>query len=124
MKVLVVDDDRISQKITAFLLERHGHQVTIASDGFEALNNIALCAPDLVLMDIEMPLMDGLEATRRIRNDDRHDGVPIVALTSLDFTENPQNLTLLGMNGYIPKPVNFEKFYEVVGPFLKREKPE
>jgi len=121
MKVLVVDDCKMSQKISKYLLEIHGHRVSIASNGLEALESLEMSIPDLILMDIEMPVMDGLEATKRIRANERLKNTPIIAVTSHRGFEDHEGLSGLGLNGHIAKPVNFERFYEVVSRYLGQE---
>lgn len=117
MLVLVVDDDPISRGIVGFLLRDRGHKVMSASDGAEALAVLERSGPDLILMDIEMPVMGGLEAVERIRAMERFCRMPILAVTSCDLPYDPERLRILGLNGYVSKPVDFRSFFEAIEPF-------
>jgi PAS domain S-box-containing protein len=107
LRILLAEDNRINQLVTIRLLERLGHAVDIAADGKEAVERVASGTYDVVLMDVQMPEMDGIEATRAIRGRERDRGlrrVPIVALTAR-ATENDRAQCLrAGMDGYLQKP--------------------
>jgi CheY-like chemotaxis protein len=100
----VAEDSLVSQKLVVCLLERQGHWVTVVSNGKEALAALERDRFDVVLMDIDMPEMDGLSATRMIRAGERRNGnrLPIVAVTSRD---NRQECLNAGMDAYLPKPL-------------------
>src|SRR4051794_24434907 len=107
LQILLVEDNPVNQKVAARLLEKHGHTVVVAWDGKEALRTLAVRDFDLVLMDVQMPEMDGLEATAAIRageqGTDRH--LPIVALTAHAMKGDREKCLQAGMDGYVPKPV-------------------
>ena len=105
LHVLIVDDAAMNRDIAGSLLRAAGHVVTYASSGAEAVNAATHTDFDAVLMDVRMPGMDGLEATRRIRAlGDPRGRVPIVALTAQAFAEQVDECRKVGMNGHIPKP--------------------
>jgi len=107
LQILLVDDNQINQKVAAYLLEKHGHTVHLAGNGKEALDLLDRTPVDLVLMDVQMPEMDGLQATAHIRareeGTDRH--LPIVALTSLALPGDREVCLEAGMDVYLTKPV-------------------
>jgi CheY-like chemotaxis protein len=109
LNILLVEDDELSKRVTTFYLKRYGHEVEIASNGFEAVNRFKEKKYDLVLMDIQMPVMDGLQATKEIRKMELEHPetghTPIIALTT-----NPDKVLILkaGMDGYTQKPFSFD----------------
>jgi CheY-like chemotaxis protein len=110
LKILVVDDDILNQRMMQLLMTREGHQVDLASDGLEALESIKLKRYDVVFMDLQMPVMDGIEASRRIRaweNGGHH--TFIVALTASYLPEQGQLLFEAGIDNYISKPFELEQ---------------
>jgi len=117
--ILVVEDDRVNQEVVARLLKERGHRVDVAANGTEALAMHATKAYDLILMDIQMPRMDGIEAAARIREREkggRH--TPIVALTAFALQGDRERFLSLGMDEYLPKPVRMEELYEMVDKVL------
>ena len=121
-KVLVAEDNLLNQEVAAQLLLDVGLEPLIANDGFEALrllktrDDIAL-----VLMDVHMPWMDGIESTKTIRQLDQWRDLPIIAMTASVLDEDRQLCSGAGMNGFIPKPVDPDHFYEVLWHWLPKE---
>jgi CheY-like chemotaxis protein len=107
LRVLVVEDTLLHQRLEARLLERQGHVVTITSNGKEAVELLETQHFDLVLMDVEMPVMDGLTATAVIRRRERSKGgrTAIVAVTS---SARPEECLEAGMDAHIPKPLRLD----------------
>ncbi len=105
LQVLLVEDSRVHQQLAMGLLERMGHVVTVVGNGEEAVEAFARHHYDLVLMDVEMPVLDGLRATRAIREQERARGthVPIVAVSS---TEDCNRCFEAGMDGFLAKPLD------------------
>jgi CheY-like chemotaxis protein len=104
----VAEDNRINQTLILRLLSRGGHQVSLAGDGLEALEALREASFDLVLMDVQMPGIDGLEATRRIRSLEVPGGdrLPIVALTAHAMKSDEEECYRSGMDAYLSKPID------------------
>ena len=121
-RVLLVEDNAVNQEIASELLQDANLDVTVASNGLEALACIEeqTRAPafDLILMDLQMPKMDGYEATRGIRANPQHAGIPIIAMTAHAMVEERDRCLALGMNGHIAKPIEVEKLYSTLQEFL------
>ncbi|NDY55274.1 PAS domain S-box protein [Desulfovibrio sulfodismutans] len=117
LRVLLADDDLISTLAATKLMELGGASVTVAEDGAQALAALRRAPFDLVLMDIQMPVMDGLESTRAIRNgeagEDARD-IPIVALTAYAMSGDKEQFLAAGMDGYVSKPVSLAELARVI----------
>ena len=116
--ILLVEDNDINQEVARDLLESVGLKVDIANHGGEALEKLLVGSYDLVLMDMQMPVMDGLEATRKIRAMDRYKDLPIIAMTANAFAEDRQLCLESGMNGYVAKPVEAKLLYAELARWL------
>jgi two-component system cell cycle response regulator len=116
--ILIVDDNAMNLKLAKVLLIAAGFAVIIAASADEALQLLDKTEPSLILMDIQMPGMDGLELTRQLRNDPRHRKVPIVALTAYAMETDRTRILEVGCNGYISKPIDTETFSSLVEGFL------
>ena len=99
-------------------LESHGYKIVKAHDGLEAIEKAVASAPAIILMDIQMPVMDGYEAARRMREDPRLASIPIVAVTSFAMTTDRAKALEMGFVGYIEKPVNPDTFAAEIEQFL------
>jgi len=117
-RILVVDDNQVNQKVVTAVLRKRGFSIELANDGQEALNKLEQSAFDLVLMDVQMPVLDGLEATRLIRKDSRWSGLPIIAMTAHAMNGDKERCLEAGMNGYISKPVHPSLLLSTVDEFL------
>jgi CheY-like chemotaxis protein len=120
--LLIVEDNLINQKVLTSVLKKSNMNITIANDGQEAVeilsknNNF-----DMVLMDINMPIMDGYEATRIIRKNHDLDMVPVVALSALTAADEINKVFIVGMNGYLSKPLEKEKLYTAFDKFINKK---
>jgi two-component system cell cycle response regulator DivK len=112
--VLVVDDMSDNLILISLSLQDMGYRVVTASNGEDALNVAKLARPDLILMDIAMPHQDGLAATRRIREESELQDVPVVALTAFDTDGFRQAAFDAGFNGYLTKPIDFERLKKLM----------
>ena len=112
-RILVVDDSALSRRVSRRILEGAGHAVADVADGLTALERYALDRPDLVLLDVTMAEMDGLEATRIIRNSNGPQPA-IVAMTANAMVGDKEECLAVGMNDYLSKPVNLEELISIL----------
>ncbi len=120
LRILVAEDNGVNQLLMRRLLERAGHAVTIAHNGEQALQACAEDAFDVVLMDVQMPVMDGLEATARLRRREEAGGarLPIIALTAHAMAGDRERCLAAGMDGYVTKPVQPAQLFAAIGELL------
>ncbi len=123
-KVLLVEDNEINQQVAKELLEQMGLEVDTVDDGEQAVNYIKQQRPDLVLMDIQMPIMDGYVATKLIRKLPSMADLPIFAMTANAMVGDAEKSAQAGMNGHIAKPVNPEELYNTLSEQLKSVTPQ
>ena len=121
-RVLVAEDNAINRQLVVELLEQAGATVEVAANGAEAVEKVESSAAghfDVVLMDLQMPVMDGYDAARRIRLDPRHHALPIVAVSAHALVEDRERCQVLGMNGHVSKPIDPELMLATVAGFGK-----
>ena len=116
MRILVVEDNKVNQKVARILLERAGHTVAIANNGREALEHVAATQFDAVLMDVQMPELDGMDATRLIRIREKASGahLPIIAMTAHAMVGDEQRCLEAGMDAYVQKPIQPAKLFAAI----------
>jgi pilus assembly protein CpaE len=119
-KVLLVDDDETLRQITSALLARHGFNVLVAESGIKALESLKTILPDIILMDVMMPEMDGFTACRKIRADTSIGYIPIIMLTALDSVENKVKGFEAGADDYIAKPCDTLELIARINALLRR----
>jgi len=126
LRILLAEDSLYNQKLAVGLLERKGHQVTVANNGREAVALAASEPFDLVLMDVQMPEMDGLEATRLIRAAEQQRGghLPIVAMTAQALKGDRERCLEVGMDDYLAKPIRAHQLYAVIDALANRSPEE
>jgi PAS domain S-box-containing protein len=119
-RVLVVEDNRVNQRLAVRLLENHGFEVTVAADGREALDELERDPYDLILMDVQMPNMDGLEATAVIRERDKlqHSHTRIIAMTAHAVKGGEEQCLAAGMDAFVSKPIRSEQLFETIDRIL------
>ncbi|MBF0124298.1 MAG: response regulator [Magnetococcales bacterium] len=113
-RVLLVEDNAINRQVASEILSGAGLVVEMAVDGVEAVAKIAQSTFDAVLMDVQMPNMDGYQATRQIRHDPRHQQLPIIAMTANAFAEDRANSLAAGMNDHVVKPIDRDNLFAVL----------
>ncbi|MBF7688424.1 hybrid sensor histidine kinase/response regulator [Acinetobacter rathckeae] len=106
--VMIVDDSVTVRKVTSRILERHGYDVVTAKDGIDAIEKLESLQPDMMLLDIEMPRMDGFEVANLVRNDTVHHALPIIMITSRTGLKHRERAMSLGVNYYMGKPFQEE----------------
>jgi CheY-like chemotaxis protein len=111
LDVLIAEDNVVNQRLAMRLLEKRGHRVTVVNNGQEAVELLERSNFDLVLMDVQMPLLDGIAATMLIRQREKETGShqPIVALTAYAVKGDQERCLAAGMDGYLPKPIRPEE---------------
>jgi two-component system, sensor histidine kinase and response regulator len=116
LNVLLVEDNRINRQVAETMLRRMGHSVTLAVNGKEAVSLAREQAFDVILMDVEMPEMDGIEATEIIRSSEKTTGkrTPIIALTAHAMAGHKEVFLAAGMDGYVAKPIKYKTLYDTV----------
>ena len=121
LNVLLAEDNPINQKIASLMLERAGHRVRVADDGEAALAALADERFDLILMDMQMPGMGGLEATRLIRSIEKQDAksLPIIALTANAYAEDRERCLAAGMNGFVTKPIRRDELFAAIAEAMR-----
>lgn len=117
-RILVVEDNVVNQKVLRGLLAKWGYQCLLAGDGEEALRVLAAEAIDLVVMDVQMPRMDGLEATQQIRQSEQWRQLPVVALTAHAMSGDRERCLEAGMNAYLTKPVDSRELLRTLDSYL------
>ena len=113
-KVLIIEDNAANMKLATMLLDSAGHTVLSATDAEAGLTSARGEQPDLILMDIQLPGMDGLEATMLLKRDDATRAIPVIALTALAMKGDEERIRAAGCDGYIAKPLAYREFLAIV----------
>ena len=117
-RVLVIEDNAANMRLATFLLESNGHVVLPAVDAEAGLTIARAEQPDLVLMDIQLPGMDGLQATAKLKDDPMTRAIPVIALTALAMKGDEERIRAAGCDGYIAKPLSYKGFLTTVNAHL------
>ena len=104
-RILIVEDNSADVRLLKDILERHGHETLQASDGLEAIQLVLAYAPDLILLDIQLPEISGLEVARTLKGDDRSRHIPIIAVTAFAMGWHEQEALDSGCDAYLSKPI-------------------
>jgi CheY-like chemotaxis protein len=116
--ILLVEDNEMNLDMLSRRLERKGHQVLIATDGKQGIDMAIEHAPDLILMDMSLPVIDGWEATRQLRSEPRTLAIPIIALTAHAVAGDREKCLEAGCSDYEPKPIRFENLIGKIDRYL------
>ncbi len=120
IKILLVEDNEMNRDMLSRRLERKGYSIAMALDGQQAVEMAVSEAPALILMDMSLPVIDGWEATRRIRADERTKAIPIIALTAHAMQGDEQKAREAGCDDYDTKPVELPRLLEKMEKLLKK----
>jgi two-component system cell cycle response regulator DivK len=121
-KILLVEDNEMNRDMLSRRLERRGHSVVIAHDGEQGLSMASMEMPDLILMDISLPSMDGYEVTRRLKADKRTRHIPVIALTAHALVTDRVKAINAGCDDYDTKPIEFSRLSEKIHNCLLEKK--
>jgi two-component system cell cycle response regulator DivK len=116
--ILIVEDNEANRLLASAVLERDGFRVEMAGNSKEALDLLAARTPDLILMDVQLPGVDGLSFTRTLKEDEKMAAIPVVALTALAMLGDRERTLEAGCAGYISKPINTRTFADEVRKYL------
>ena len=120
-RILLIEDNEQNRYLVTFLLEKHGYTVISANDGEQGIVAAQSCSPALILLDIQLPQMDGLAVARALRGIDTLSDTPIVAVTSHAMTGDRERAIAAGCNGYVEKPIDPDSFVQQVVNFLRSD---
>ncbi|MGI9265458.1 MAG: response regulator [Gammaproteobacteria bacterium] len=118
-RILLVEDNEMNRDMLSRRLERKGFDVSIAVDGAAALELAVREEPDLILMDLSLPIMDGWEATQRLKSDPATAGIPVIALTAHAMSGDREKAIEAGCDDYDTKPINLKRLLEKMTVFLR-----
>jgi two-component system cell cycle response regulator DivK len=113
-KVLVIDDTEANIQLCSFILKKKGHEAIEARSGLEGVDSALKEKPDLILLDIQLLDIDGLEVAKRIRASGANENIPIIAVTSYAMPGDKEKIMEAGCNGYLAKPINVNTFMEEI----------
>ena len=113
-KVLIVEDNTLNMKLFNDLLKANGYTVLQAKDGLEALRIVRLDRPDLILMDIQLPEISGLEITKQLKEDEELRSIPIVAVTAFAMKGDEEKIRQAGCDGYMTKPISIASIMQAI----------
>jgi two-component system, cell cycle response regulator DivK len=117
-KILVIEDNEQNMYLVTFILEKHGYQVIQSSNGIEGISVAGLQKPDLILLDIQLPIMDGYTVASELRKKVELEKTPIIAVTSYAMSGDRENALKAGCTGYIEKPINPDTFISQIEQYL------
>jgi len=120
MKILIVEDNPTNMKLASSLLNKEGYEVLEAAEAEAGITIAKAQMPDLILMDIQLPGMDGLTATGILKNDPVTKDIPVIALTAFAMKGDERKMLAAGCDGYIAKPIRYKEFLATVRSFLNR----
>jgi two-component system cell cycle response regulator DivK len=118
-RILVVEDDPIIMDLIVILLEKEGHEIVRAGTAEEAIAAVGRVGPDLILMDVALPGIDGLEATRILKSDEATRAIPVVALTAQAMKEDAERAARAGCDAFIVKPLSTREFVRQIATLLR-----
>ncbi|UXI70542.1 response regulator [Tahibacter amnicola] len=121
--VLLIEDNEQNRYLATFLLERHGYRVVAVNDGLSGVEQARSCRPDVILLDIQLPVMDGYAVARALRQIAHLENIPIVAVTSYAMPGDREKALEAGCDGYIEKPINPDTFVSEIAAVPRPGRP-
>lgn len=118
-RILVIEDNKQNLYLATFLLEKNGYEVLAAQDGQEGIDKACRERPDLIVLDMELPIIDGYEVARRLKKMPECKAIPIVAVTSFAMVGDREKILAAGCQAYIEKPINPETFVQEIERYLR-----
>ncbi len=119
VRILMIEDNEQNRYLARFLLEAHGYEVFAAEDGAQGIDLAAQVNPALILLDIQLPTMDGYTVAHELRKNPKLKSVPVIAVTSYAMTGDRERALEAGCNGYIEKPINPETFVKEIEQYIQ-----
>jgi len=123
-RILVVEDNMDNYQLVRFVLERAGYETFLAVNGRDGIDAARYQKPDLILMDLGMPEMDGWEATERIKADSETKSIPLIAITAHTLPRDRFRAVQAGCDGFVTKPIHVESFLELISNTFEKYKPD
>lgn len=123
-RILIIEDNPANMKLTSMLLLRAGHAVLCAVDAEAGLTLARAELPDLILMDVQLPGMDGLAATALLKQHPATAAIPVIALTAMAMKDDREKTQAAGCNAYIAKPLRYQELYEAIDTLLAKGAPQ
>ncbi|MBC7870143.1 MAG: response regulator [Chitinophagaceae bacterium] len=120
VKILYVEDDPVNARLVRRMLSDSGYELLETDDGLEGLRIAAEQIPDLILMDVNLPNISGLDITRRLKSDRKLTHIPVIALTANTLIKDREEALKAGCNGYLPKPISRVELNKVIDTFVRR----
>ncbi len=120
-RLLIIEDNAQNMYLMQFLLEKNGFMVTGAKDGRQGIEKALQCVPQAILLDIQLPVMDGYAVAAELKKHHQLEGVPIIAVTSYAMVGDRETIMAAGATGYIEKPINPETFVDEIRQYLPKE---
>jgi two-component system cell cycle response regulator DivK len=122
--ILIIEDNRANMKLATLLVRNAGHTVLCAVDAETGLTQARAVRPDLILMDIQLPGIDGLAATTLLKQDPATAAIPVIALTAMAMREDQAKTKIAGCDAYITKPLRYQELYAAIDALLANAKPQ
>lgn len=119
MKVFLIDDDEKIQKLVKVILEKENFLLEISSDAENIVEKIKVCKPDIILLDIKLYGVSGVDAIKEIKNSDEFKNIPVIAFTSYTMKGDKERFIKMGFDGYIPKPIDTRNFVRQILDYVK-----
>ncbi len=119
-KIFIVEDNELNMKLFCDLLISHGYEINFTHDGSKAIEMIRKFMPNLILMDVQLQGISGLDIIKQIKDDKYIGAIPIIAITAFAMKDDKDRILSSGCEGYMAKPISIEPFFELIANFIKK----